>query len=129
MSLAHLAHSGFRYVVLALGLAVIAYAVHGIVTRRPFDRTMRRLGELFVASIYLQIFLGVALLFSGRFATGVAGHVLTTAFAAAVAQVVPSVMRRRPPERRTWTPYVVGTLVSLTLLAAGVLVLGRPLLG
>jgi hypothetical protein len=50
-------------------------------------------------------------------------------FAAGVAQVVPSVMRRRPPAERSHVPYLVSTVVALALVAGGIVVLGKPVLG
>jgi F0F1-type ATP synthase membrane subunit a len=123
------AHSGFRYAVFLLGVAALAYAMYGLVGRRPLDRGMRILGAAFAGSFHLQILLGLALLFTGQFGGIVAGHVLLMVFAAASAQIVPSVMRRRPPERRSYLPYVVGTIVALTLAAVGVMALGRPVIG
>lgn len=123
------AHSGFRYVVFLAGVLALGYALYGLVSRRPVDKTMRILGAAFAGCFHLQVLLGLALIFTGRFSGMVAGHVLMMVFAAAAAQIVPSVMRRRPPEKRTYAPYLVGALVSLALAAAGVMALGRPVLG
>lgn len=123
------AHSGVRYLILLFGGLTLAYALFGVVTRRPFDRRMGLLSMLFAGSLHLQILLGVALLLTGTWGSQVAGHVLTTVFAAVVAQLVPSVMRRRPPEERTYAPFVVSTVVALGLVVTGVMALGRPLVG
>lgn len=123
------AHSGLRYLVLLAGVATLGYAAFGLVTRRPVGRPMRILASVFVGSLDLQILLGIALLFSGGFGAGVAGHFLPVVFAAAVAHVVFSVMRRRPPEKRSFAPYLVAALISLTLIVLGVLALGRPIVG
>ena len=123
------AHSGFRYVVFLVGVIALLYAVFGLATRRPMDMRMRVLRAAFAGCFDLQILLGLSLIFTGRFSGQVAGHFMLMIFAAVVAHLVPSVMRRRPPERRSWGPYVVGILVSLALAATGVLALGRPVLG
>jgi hypothetical protein len=123
------AHSGFRYIVFLLGVATLAYALYGLLGRRPLDRGMRILGAAFAGSFHLQILLGLAVLFTGRFGGIVAGHVLLMVFAAASAQIVPSVMRRRPPERRSYLPYLVGAIVALALAVTGVVALGRPVIG
>jgi hypothetical protein len=123
------AHSGFRYVVFLVGVIALGYALYGLVARRPVDKRMRILGAAFAGCFHLQILLGLSLLFTGSFGGIVAGHVLMMVFAAAAAQIVPSVMRRRPPEKRSYLPYVVGIVAALALAATGVMALGRPVLG
>ncbi len=49
--------------------------------------------------------------------------------AAVLAHVVYGVMKRRPPERRTYGPHVVGTLIVLAIIATGILAIGRPVVG
>jgi hypothetical protein len=77
----------------------------------------------------VQILLGLGVLFSGRFGPQLIGHIFMMLFAAACAQIVPSVMRRRQSEKRTYLPYFVATLAAIALAAAGVMALGRPVLG
>jgi hypothetical protein len=123
------AHSGFRYVVLLLGLATICYALFGLVARRPLGRAMMGLSSAFAGAFHLQILLGLAVLFSSTAVRFVPAHVITLLFAAVCAQLVPSVMRRRRPERRTYAPYLIGALAALALAAAGILAVGSPILG
>ena len=123
------AHSGIRYLVLLAAVAVIGYALYGLATKRPYDKTMRILASSFAGLMHLQILLGIALGLTGRFAPQVMGHVMMMLFAAAAAQIPPSVMRRRAPEARSYMPHVVGTVVALALVYAGVAAIGRPLLG
>lgn len=122
-------HSAFRYVILLVALCVLGYGLRGAVGGLPFDERMRKLGSLFALSLYAEILLGVGLLFTGSFSPAATGHVLMMLFAAGTAQVVPSVMRRRPPEQRSYVPYLVSTMVALSLVALGIMALGRPLLG
>lgn len=122
-------HSALRYLVFVAGLATMGRALHGKLTGRPFDEGMRKLGAAFAMSLYLEILVGVGMLFTGSFSPAATGHVFMMLFAAGVATVVPSVMKRRPPEERTYTPYLVATPVALALVAVGILGLGRPLLG
>ena len=123
------AHSGFRYVVFLVGVLALGYALFGLVSRRPLDKTMRILGAAFAGCFHVQILLGLSLLFTGQWGGIVMGHVMMMIFAAAAAQIVPSVMRRRPPEKRSWLPYLIGATTALGLAAAGVMALGRPVLG
>lgn len=129
MSVLSYTHSGLRYLVLLAGVASLSYSLFGLVTRRPFDRAMRALGSAFAGILHLQILAGFALLFTGSFGTAVGPHAMSMVFAAVVAQVVPSVMRRRPPEARTYAPFLVSTAVALALIVTGIVALGRPVLG
>ncbi|MFQ5536114.1 MAG: hypothetical protein ACE5GJ_01560 [Gemmatimonadota bacterium] len=122
-------HSGFRYLALLAGLATVGYALWGLVRHAPHDRTMDRLAVAFRAAMDVTAILGVALLFGGRFYGAVGTHAVTMVLATAVSHVVPAVMRRRPPEERTYAPYLVATLVALALVAVGTLALGRPVVG
>lgn len=115
------AHSGVRYLVLLAGFAVLAYAVYALLTRRPYDQLMRRLGGAFAGLVHLQVLLGIGVLFTGRFYPALGGHIVLMVFAAVAAQTVPSVMRRRPMEERTFFPHLIGTLAALALIVAGIL--------
>ena len=121
-------HSLLRYVALLLGAAVIGYAGWGLATRRDFDETMRVLGGVFALLLHLEILVGIGLLFTGSFYPQLAGHIIMMVFAAVVAQIVPSVMRRRPVEERSYGPYIVSTLAALGLVWAGLLALGQGLI-
>lgn len=123
------AHSGLRYLVLLTGLLVIAYAVYGLASRRPYDRTMRVLAAIFTGAIDLTALLGLSYLFVGTFYPQLGGHIATMVLAVVVAHVVSAVMKRRPPAERTYMPHVVGTLVVLGLVATGILAIGRPIVG
>ena len=50
-------------------------------------------------------------------------------FAAAAAQIPVSVMRRRPEELKSYLPHGIGALVALAAIAAGILAIGRPIVG
>jgi len=123
------AHSGFRYIVLLAGLATVLYAAYGVFALPTVNRTMQRLAMTFAGTFHLQLLLGLALIFSGRFSGFVAGHILLMVFGAASAQIVPSVMRRRQPEARSYLPYLVGALTALALISIGILSIGRPIVG
>jgi len=124
-----MAHSGWRYLILLAGIVMIGWALYGQVTDREYGKPMRFLGSAYAGLMHFQILLGVALLFAGRFNPGAGRHIILMLFAAAVAQVPVSVMRRRPEEERTHGPYAVFGAVSLALVVVGIWVLGRPLVG
>lgn len=123
------AHSGFRYLVLLLGIVVVAYAVYGMLTGRPYDSRMRLLGALFTGVLDLTVLLGLATLLSGTFYPQLGGHIVMMVLAVAVAHIVSIVMRKRPPEERSYAPHVVGTLIVLAIVAFGILAIGRPIVG
>lgn len=123
------AHSGFRYLVLLLGVLVIAYAAYGLATQRPYDKTMRILGAAFTGVIDLTVLLGFATLFVGQFYPQLGGHIVMMVLAAVVAHAVSMVMKRRPPEERTYAPHVVGTVIVLGIIATGILSIGRSVIG
>lgn len=121
------AHSGFRYLVLLTGLLVILYALWGVVSKRPYDKTMRVLSLLFILSIDLTALLGISYLFVGTFYPQLGGHIVTMILAVVVAHVVSAVMKRRPVAERTYMPHVVGTAIVLGLVATGIIAIGRSI--
>lgn len=124
------AHSGIRYLVLLFGLLVVGYALRGVVTRAPYDSRMRVFGGLFAVSLDLNIFLGLGAMFARSAQLQIGGHIITMLFAAGVAHVVPSVMKRRPMEERTYMPHLVSGVIAMALVIAGILSLpGGRILG
>ena len=123
-------HSGFRYLFLLAAVAAIAYAVYGMVTKRPYDQTIRVLSVLTMLSLDFTSFLGVAVIFSTRTRyAGLGPHIATMLFAMVTVHVVSSVMRKRPPEERTYGPHLVSAVVALALVWVGIAALGKPLIG
>lgn len=122
-------HSGVRYLVLLAAVLNLGYALYGLIGRRPYDAAMLRLARAFAGLVHLQILLGIALLFSRRFYPALIGHVMMMIFAAVVATLVPAVMRRRDPAARGWLPHLIGTVVALALIVAGIMAIGRSPLG
>lgn len=122
-------HSGLRYIVILLGIAGILYALWGLVRRKPYDDRMMSLATWFALSLHVQVISGFALLVSGRFSPALIGHIFMAFMAAAVAQIVSSVTRRKPPEQRTWLPHIIGNVVALALFAGTIIAIGRPVMG
>jgi hypothetical protein len=123
------AHSGLRYLILLGGILTLLYASYGVASGRSYDKTIRILASSFVGAIHLQLLLGLALLFSGMFQPALTGHIFMMLFAAAAAQIPVSVMRRRPQELKSYLPHGIGALVALAAIAAGILAIGRPIVG
>ena len=122
------AHSGLRYLALLAGLAVIAYGIRALLGKKGHDDTLYNLAGIYRLIMDVTLFLGVALLFTGRFYPAVGTHMVVMLFATLIAHIVPLVMRKREPEERTVMPYVVATAVSLVLVVVGTVMLGRPVL-
>lgn len=123
------AHSGLRYLILLGGVLTVLYASYGVASGRAYDKTIRILASSFVGTIHLQILLGLALLFSGMFQPALTGHIFMMLFAGASAQIPVSVMRRRPEELKSYLAHGVGALAALGMIAAGILAIGRPIVG
>jgi hypothetical protein len=125
-----LAHSGVRYLVLLAGIAMLAYAAYGMVTGRPYDKRMRILSAVFTGFIDLNIMFGLATLFTDTtFYPQLGGHIVMMIFAAVVAHVVHGVMKRRPEDKQTYAPHVVAAVVTLGVIASGIMAIGRPIVG
>ncbi len=123
------AHSGLRYLVLLLGLVVIAYGAYGMVSKRPYDSRMRILATAFTGALDLTVVLGLAHLFTSTFYPQLAGHLTMMVLALAITHIVSVVQRRRPLAQRTYGPHVFGTLVVLAIVSFGILAIGRPIVG
>jgi len=123
------AHSGFRYLVILVGIACLLYALYGLLLRKDYTPRMMKLATVFAVMIHIQILSGFTVLLSGRFSPALTGHIFLTLMAAASAQVVSSVMRRKAPEERTYLPHVIGSAVALALIASGIIAIGRGVFG
>lgn len=122
-------HSGIRYLVLLFGAAALLYGIFGVATGRPYDKRMRVLAGLFAGSLHLNVLVGLGLIFTGVFYPQLIGHIFMMVAAAVVAQIVPSVMKRRPMEERTYLPHVVNTLLAIALVVGGLMAINRPIFG
>ena len=123
------AHSGFRYLVLLLGILVIGYAAFGMATKRPYDKTMRILSAVFTGVIDVTVLLGLVNMFTGTFYPRLSGHISMMVAALVVAHLVSAVTKRRPPEQRTYPPHLWGALIVLGLVSFGIMAIGRPIVG
>ena len=123
-------HSGFRYIYLLAALAVIAYAIYGLATKRPFEKTIHGIFAAQMLSLDFTAFLGIGAGFSSRSrSVGLGPHIATMIFAVIVLHVVSKVMRGRKEEERTYAPYLVSAVVALALVWVGIAALGKPIVG
>lgn len=120
------AHSGIRYLVLFSGLVALAWLAAATLRRRPFDRPSRALLAGFVGFLDLQILLGIALVIGGRRPAAVWGHLIVMLIAAAVGHGVAARQRKRADPRPEIA--LVGVAITLALVVAGILAIGRPIL-
>lgn len=117
-------HSAVRYLVLLAGLVAAIFAVARL---RPgtVDRRARLAGAFFVGAIDLQTLLGVGVLLTRPFYPALMGHLTMMALALVVAHGFAIALRRRPAERQTAAIQLTGIVLTLVLIVAGILAIGR----
>ena len=124
------AHSGFRHLILLTSIIVIVYASYGLATKSQYGKRMRILSGIFTGVVDLTALLGIlVVIFTDNFYPQLTGHIMMMVLAVVTAHVVHGVMKRRPPEAQSFTPHLIGTLVVLACLAAGIMAIGRPIIG
>ncbi|MDC0714543.1 hypothetical protein POL68_39210 [Stigmatella sp. ncwal1] len=116
-------HSGLRYLVLLVGFVALVYFASGLATKRPVGKGVRVLGAIYSGLLDLQVLVGITLVALGRYYPQLIGHMVLMVLAVAVTHVLLVRNRKRP------TPgYVlplVAVAVSLVLIAAGIMAIGR----
>lgn len=116
-----MAHSGLRYLVLLVGVVAALAFAYGLATRRPL-RAERGINAAFVGFLDLQVLLGLILMgVTGTFGGQFMGHMVTMILALVVAHAASIVARRSPDARRALTVRLVGVVLTLALVAAGIL--------
>ncbi len=119
------AHSGIRFLVLAVGLFALLYATVGLLGKREYSSAMARLASAFAGLIHLQLLVGIGVLFVRPFHTQLIGHLFMMLAAAVVAQFTSSVVKRRPPDKKSYGPHLVGAVLALLFMTTGILAIGR----
>lgn len=120
------AHSGIRYLVLLAGIVAAAYALVGWVRGRGYDRTGRLLGRIYVGVLDVQVLLGVVLL-TATYYPALIGHITMMVLAAGAAHGFAVAQKRRRAEARSFALQFTGLAISLLLIVAGILAIGRPI--
>jgi hypothetical protein len=123
MNVLYMAHSGLRYVVLLVGLVSLVLLLLGVVRGRPFGRMHRALSSSYAGLLDLQVLLGLSMVALGRFYPALVGHLAVMLLAAAELHVLLIVNRKRPAPGHLLP--LVGVALSLVLVAAGVMAIGR----
>ena len=128
MNILYHAHSGLRYLVLLAALGAVAVLVYGLATGRG-QRLARILPAAFTGLLDLQILLGIGLVLGGLFPDAAVGHLVMMVLAAAAAHGSSIIANRSFDERRALAIRLGGVALAIVLIVAGVLALGRSVLG
>jgi hypothetical protein len=123
------AHSGFRYLVLVIGLGAAAAAAVALVSG-PTSKSAHlsfRLFAVFVVLVDIQVVLGLAVILTRPFLPIYIGHLVLMVVALAVAHGWAVYLKRRPVDRRDPGPILAGVAITLALIAGGILAIGRPI--
>ena len=128
MSTLYHAHSGLRYLVLLAAVAALGALSYALATNRAL-RPARILSTAFAGLLDLQLLLGVALFFSGKFPDAVVGHLVCMVLAAASTHGSSIVGRRSSGERRELVIRLGGIALALLLIVVGIMAIGRDVFG
>ena len=117
------AHSGTRYLVLAVGLIALLWFVWGLGTNRPLSRAASITFAVFVGLLNLQGLMGIVLLIGGHRPPGIWGHLSLMILALTLANSMRKASRRSTGYGRP----LLGVAGALALIVVGILAIGRPL--
>lgn len=123
------AHSGLRYLVLLAGILAVLYYAYARATERPIDRPARIVGAAYTGLLDLQIVLGLVTVLAGIYYPALIGHIVLMLLAAAVAHGASVLTKNTADVRRYHAVRLAGVLVSLLLVAGGIMAIGRRLFG
>ena len=128
MNFLYQAHSGLRYLVLAVGVVAILVMAYSLITNRPMGVT-RTLSAAFTGFLDLQVLLGIALVVAGIFYGALMGHLVMMVLAAMAAHGASILAKRTTDERKATTMRLMGVIIPLLLVAFGVMAIGRSIVG
>jgi len=123
-------HSGFRYVVLVVGLAAAVIAAARLVRgagSSSGDFSLK-LFRVFVITVDIQVLFGIAVVILRPFQPAFIGHIVSMVLALAVAHVMAVRIRKRPADQKGSGPVLVGVLAVFALIIGGIMAIGRPLI-
>jgi hypothetical protein len=120
-------HSGFRYLVLLVGLLTALYALVGMLRKTPVDKPALTLLRVFVVTLDIQMVLGILTLISGRFFGQLIGHLVLMIAAIAVAHLGAVRLKNADPAQRGYGLVLAASLIPLALIVGGILAIQRAI--
>ena len=118
------AHSGFRYIVLLVGLIAIAVLAIGLIRKQPVPAG-RGLTAAFVGVLDVQVLLGIVLLFLWPFYGALMGHITMMVLAAVAAHLLSVRAKKASDPDRANLLRLWGVVVPFILIVLGILSIGR----
>ncbi|MBL8952027.1 MAG: hypothetical protein JNK82_14685 [Myxococcaceae bacterium] len=116
-------HSGLRFVVLLVGLTLVAMCFAGLMQKAPFTKAGRIVGAVFSGLLQLQLLVGVALLTVWPWVPRNIGHIVMMVAAVGLAMVM--LRKNRKSAQPNWVRPLIGVGGALVLIAAGIVAIGR----
>ena len=123
------AHSGLRYLILLVGVALAVNSALALRTRRPSNSADRILTAAFTGLLDLQLLLGIGLVISGILYPALIGHIAMMALAVVVAHATSVLAKKATEPRRAHTMRLAGALGALVLILGGITAIGRAIFG
>lgn len=115
-------HRFLPILILLTGLGTIGYALYGTAKGLAHDSTMKNLAISFRSAMDVTLLSGMVLVMTGfNFFNDLGVHIILMFLATVISHIVPAVQRKRPQAERTLMPYAVATVISMALVALGVL--------
>jgi hypothetical protein len=115
------AHSGLRFLVMLAAVIAIAVLVWGWSSRRAYAGQARASVAVFLASLDLQVLIGVGLLLTRPFYGALIGHLVLMFAALAVGHGLSVYARRRTDPRQTHAIALAGVALALLLVIGGIM--------
>lgn len=125
-----MAHSGVRYLVLAVGLVTLVVALVAMLTGRASAPGRAAAGafRLFVVTIDTQVAIGLVVVFVRPFHPMYIGHIVMMGGALTVAHMFAIRLRKAAVDDGGPGLIVTGTLLALVLVVGGILAIQRAII-
>lgn len=123
-----MAHSGWRYAVLVVGVLVLVLAAAGLGGRTNLARSAERMYRVFATVLDIQFLLGIGTAILRPFVPMYIGHIVMMVLAIAITHILGGRLKKLDPGVHKPGVVLVGVLVALALIVGGILAIRRPLL-